>query len=200
MNVRQPISAEHSRPKFGGSRLVLDCSLVLFVLFIPGIFIAGEAYVTYWMGHRLVAAGILLVLLTYSWLVLKALISIGNSERSVDGEPSAASLRAIAGALQVLIIGGAFLSVFAPSMVIGALTIAHIDRKNGLFDSIPVAYLASVLTSLAMASRHFWLQPFADELAFTDMAAAFFAAAFVFGLQAFFISREVARQIGSERR
>lgn len=198
MNARQSTSAEYSRPKFDRSRLVLDCPLVLFLVFMPGILIAGEAYATFWIGQRLVAAGILVVLLTYSWLVLKAVIGIRNAERPQDAAAHAKSLRAMAGALQLLIVGGAFLSVFAPSMIIGALTIAHIDRKNGLFDSIPVAYLASVLTSLAMASRYPWLQPFADELAFNDMAAFFFGAAFVFGVQAFFISREVARQIGSE--
>jgi len=197
MSAHQQTSAEQLRPKPGWSRLLLDCPLVLFLVFVPGILVAGEAYATFWIGHRLWAAGISVVLLTYCWLVLKAVAGVRNPERAGHDGAHAKSLRATTGTLQMLIVGAAFLSIFAPVMIIGALAVGHIDRKNGLFDSIPVAYLASVLTSLAMASRYPWLQRFADDLAFNDMAAFFFGAAFVFGVQAFFISRQVAHQIAS---
>lgn len=176
-------------------RDAVQCPWVLFSLFIPGIAIAGEAYISHWAGYSLLAGGMLILLFSYTAVFMDGAIRIHKRDFAIKECQNRDDLSLNTGLIQLITVGGAFLTVFAPIMIIGAMILDSITRSRTLSAMTSITYLASVLVSLVMTKIKPWLSSALGHVEFTELAASFFASAFIFGVITYFLSQQLARLI-----
>lgn len=177
--------------------------MIAYPICIPGILLAGDAYLAFSLEQEWRTVGILAVFVLYYLLFARGLRRVGRSNFSSSDERRMPSVSWTIKLMQFVTLVGAFVSVFSPMLVIGALTLESAYRMTVYSQSwSQFAYFSSVAICILFGNHSAWVDALLSEAfvggSILSLSVPLFIGALVFGFLA--VSIYIARKIAADIR